>query len=183
VPVFTSKEDLVDWLGGKPRDVVSCTVMRASLRAAPSGLIGVRGLGRTAPAHFKVLRTFRSLAATWAIAAFPGHRETLLASSSLSASVTDIQRATEYATASAMGETDAAAVIYAKKSIDDLIEAIAVRGKEPFEDFLRACATDAEILDQGTSPAVLALVQLWPGASPPRWCLEDVEQLKITCSP
>jgi hypothetical protein len=180
VPVFTSKEDLVDWLGGKPHGIASCIAMRASLRAAGSGLTGVRGFGRTATAQFKVLRTFRGLAVAWAIAAFPAHRKALLAATSLSSSDRpDIQRATEYALASA-GGGDTEAVIFAEKSIDDLIEAIAVRGKEPFEDFLRACSTDAEILERGTSPAVLALVELWPEAVPPRWFLEDVEDLKMT---
>jgi hypothetical protein len=182
VPVLTSKEDLVNWLGGKPRDVASCIAMRASLRSVPAGLTQLHGLARTATPHDKLLRMFRSLAAIWAIAAFPSRRETLTAVvvASRSGSVSaNIERAARFATASTVGESDAVAVEFAQESIDCAIEAIAVSGKQPFRDFLRACATDAEILDQRTSPTVLALSQLWPGGVPPRWCLEDIEELKM----
>jgi hypothetical protein len=177
---FADNEAVTGWLSGQTDDVAVVFAARAALRVLPTITFSRwPGSGRSTT-HEIVLRVFRAVAAAWAVAAYPGQRNALnnAARAALSG-LSDLQapspiRAAVYASAAATGE--AGAPSRASTVIGYALDAVGSKGREPFEQFLEALATDATALDQMFNTATWAHSKLWPGRIPD-WVPEDWGEL------
>jgi hypothetical protein len=183
VPTFTSHEDVTCWLEGKPRDVAVVFAARAALRVIPvlASAFGLPDRILNQAQSDTVLRTFRCMAAAWAVAAYPGHVAELHAAAATGgakskvataseevATAREVEAAAAWASSAAGGGHVIEVVAFASYAVGYAIEAAAGRNREASRDVLNCCAADAEILDQEYSPVTLALSStLWP--SLPRW--------------
>jgi hypothetical protein len=179
---FEDIEAVRQWLAKQSDDVAVAFAARAALRVLPATTFSSwPGTGRKTTRE-TVLRVFRALATAWAVAAFPSHRRELndAARAALSG-LGDIKapppiRAAVYASAAASGEeraTSRASIV-----IGYALEAAGSLGREAFELFLQALATDASLFDQRFSAVTLAHSQLWPRQNP-NWVLTSWGELRF----
>jgi TIR domain len=161
MPDLTSQEDVARWLAGKPRHVAVVFAARAALRAIPAlaSTFGLHGRVVSKDQSATMLRVFRCAAAAWAVAAFPGSvAESAVAWASAAAGAHEIGN-------------------FAIHSARYVVEAAARLGRKPFEEMLAAFATDAGILDEGSSPVTVALSSaLWPNV--PDWAFDGWAELE-----
>ena len=177
---FADNEAVTGWLNGQTDDVAVVFAARAALRVLPTITFSPwPGSGRRTT-HEIVLRVFRAVAAAWAVAAYPGPRNALndAARAALSG-LGDLQapspiRAAAYAAATATGE--AGAPSRASIVIGYALDAVGSKGREIFELFLQALATDASLLHERFSSVTLANSNLWPGRIP-NWVSDDWGEL------
>jgi hypothetical protein len=86
----------------------------------------------------------------------------------------DVQRSAVYAVAAVSRTADV--IEFARPSANYALEAVSF-SRDSFNGLLTAYSTDAELLDQRTSPVTLANQQLWPGRLPD-WVEDAWDQLK-----
>jgi hypothetical protein len=180
---FADNEAVTGWLNGQTDDAAVVFAARAALRVLPTITFSRwPGSGRRTTCEI-VLRVFRAVAAAWAVAAYPGQRNALndAARAALSG-LGDLQapspiRAAVYASAAATGE--AGAPSRASTVIGYALDAVGSKGREAFELFLQALATDASLLQERFSPVTLANSKLWPGRIP-NWVSDDWGELRAT---
>jgi hypothetical protein len=180
---FADNEAVTGWLNGQTDDVAVVFAARAALRVLPTITFSPwPGSGRRTT-HEILLRVFRAVAAAWAAAAYPGPRNALndAARAALSG-LGDLQapspiRAAAYAAAAASGE--AGAPSRASIVIGYALDAVGSKGREIFELFLQALATDASLLHERFSSVTLANSNLWPGRIP-NWVSDDWGELRAT---
>jgi hypothetical protein len=163
------------------RDASAVFAARAALRVIPvlASTFGLPSRELNNLQRGAVLRTFRCATAAWAVASFPG-RAPDLRSAALAAyrdvdhqTASAPERVAAHAAAAASSDSSFPTYLSAKRSI----EIVAGAGHALFEPMLGAFAHDAEILDQRTSPATLALSStLWPRT--PDWAFEGWAELK-----
>jgi hypothetical protein len=178
---FADNEAVTRWLNGQSDDTAVVFAARAALRVVPAVTFSPwPGSGRRTTNEI-VLRVLRAVAAAWAVAAYPGQRKALndAARAALSG-LGDLKapspiRAAVYASATATGE--AGAPSRASTVVGYALDAVGSKGREAFELFLQALATDASLLEERFSAVTLANSKLWPGHAPD-WVSEDWGELR-----
>jgi hypothetical protein len=180
---FADKEAVAGWLSGQTDDAAVVFAARAALRVLPTIIFSEwPGTGRRTTPEI-VSRVFRAMAAGWAVAAYPGQRDALNGAARAALSgLGDLKapspiRAAAYAAATATGETGAPS--RASTVIGYALDAVGSKGREAFELFLEALATDAGLLHDRLSAANLAHSKLWP-SSIPNWVRDDWGELRAT---
>jgi hypothetical protein len=177
---FPDVEAVDEWLKGQSQEAAVVFAARAALRVVPTLSRSPDTVTRTT--REMILRVFRAVATAWAVAAYPGFRTQLneAARSALfglgNLNAPPNIRAAVYASAAATGEAGVSA--RASTAVGYALDAARSKGREAFELFLQALATDAALLGQRFSPVTLANSQLWP-RQVPDWVHEDWQQLKV----
>jgi hypothetical protein len=178
---FSNADERLRWLKAQTEDVVAVLAARAALRVAPAiPLQLVRSNSRTGGRKL-VLRVFRAVAAAWATAAYPSHRDILRGSARAAVfGLGNVKaappiRAAAYALAVAASRAQVAS--RASTAIGYALDAAGSKGSEAFEVTLKAIAADAQLLDERFSPVTIATSQLWPGRIPD-WVRDNLEELR-----
>ncbi len=181
MPKFTSQEDVVRWLNTQSLGIAQVFAARAALRALPVLARTLRLYGdeiRSAEHRDFALRTFRYLQLAWAFSAYPGHQSELARTAGSAAELSGSYDAPDLVRSAASAAFAITGKIAApvRAAIFLAIEAVSF-SKKSFDDMLKACSADAELLDQRTSPVTLVNQQLWP-RRPPDWVADAWDELK-----
>jgi hypothetical protein len=189
---FADGEAVTQWLVRQPADVAQVFAARAALRALPSLAARLRRPESAGQAdRERILRVFCCLAASWATAAYPGHRAELQAASqsmvnSIKSAHGIHESAAFMAAASAAASPTSQAVHLAATASTQALDAVGEGGQQSFDAMLRAFEQDAgalatgeTILTQGFSPVTVAHQPLWP-RDVPDWARENWGELKST---
>src|SRR5262249_17479756 len=125
----------------------------------------------------------------WAVAAYPGYRDRLVAAAvSAFSSVGTLPTALQRSESAAISAAATAAshgrqrMSSAFEAVNSALDAAAEKGgKKGFEEMLFVLSRDAGLLDQRFEPVTLANQQLWPMARPlvPDWVNDGWEWLKV----